>query len=146
MARDYSKPGNTPPGTKHARPERVARKTWLDFVKPDSGFTLKEAPKLPEVVPFTRLVDGELVTKDEPFAKVVAGARKSRRIAAANRARRQRKGQRAFDRQQMEQARERDTVLALVRVADGQVEATPAARENATFGLQRRMEKLQGAQ
>lgn len=171
MARDYSKPGNTAPGTVHTRPSRELGKTWLDFVKPAAGFVRKPAPTLPSTVRFTRPepthdatapmsrrerrelsrktgVDfpSAFITRDEPLHAVINGARKSRRIAKANRDRRQTKGQRAFTRQNLAAARERDTILALVAVAEGRTTATPAAVENATFGLQRRMEAIEASE
>lgn len=143
MARDYTKPGNTPPGTKHERPAPRERRTWLDVVKPPADFKLKDVPKMPTTVPFTRKVDGELVTRDEPFQP---DARRQRRFAEKIRARRQRKGQKAFNRQQLEQARERETVAMLIRVAEGHTSATPAARANATEELRRRVEAMRRAE
>lgn len=145
MAHDYTKPGKTPPGTKHTPPPRPERKTWLHFIGPAHDYTQREPEKTPTTVPFTRMEDGVLVTRDEPFNKVAAGARMQRRFAQARRDRQRAKGQRAFTRQQLAEQRERDALLSLIRVVNGETSATPAAKDNATAHLAKRMKEMQSA-
>lgn len=135
---DYTKPGNTPPGTKHASPPRRQHRTWQDIVvaHPDH-IPLGDRPDpLDGTCTVTRPVPiddprsrrerraetrrpAELeVVEDVPVIDMLH-ARKQRRVQQANRDRRQRKGQRRFMESQRLRAFRDDTVRAQMQVIEG---------------------------
>lgn len=81
---------------------------------------------------------------EEVYRDSLIQGRQRRRADAARRARRQRKGQRAFTRQQLEAGRRAETVAVLVEVCQrADLEGTPL-RANAEVGLQRYYEQVSG--
>lgn len=135
---DYTKPGKTPPGTQHPRPPRRERRTWHDIVAPhpdhippgDRPDPLDQTASFTAPVPIDdprsrreRRAESrrpaELLTQpDVPVVDLIQ-ARKQRRVSVANRARRQRKGQRRFMEQQRLRAFRDDTVRAQMQVLAG---------------------------
>lgn len=169
MSINYNKPGKTPPGTKHPRPELAAKRTWLDIVRPGPkpkhskrikpaesvSFTTAEPPKtalrrrarrdLGRLVgPDQSAFVGRLVTEERPRESLL-NARKARRMHEAFRKKRQKKGQRIYDRRERLVEIERQQILVLLEVAQGYTSATPDCVRNAQLALKRRAEEMEAA-
>lgn len=79
---------------------------------------------------------------DVPVHEVDGRQRKRRRLEVAGRAKRQRKGNRAYARQQAYQARQQAIIAHLVEMAEGRVPgATDSQVERARLALQRRVQE-----
>lgn len=83
----------------------------------------------PSFADLARSIMGE--KKIDPRTQRPMSARERRRWRLRDDAAQAKKATRAYRRQQRQQRAQGDRLLAVARVADGQVEATPACRRNA---------------